>query len=167
MRSLARASLGVACAVIAAGCTGETGTSADPTPLPTATYEARPPLAVGTAATTDEASTTLLQVKRRMQGGPRPPAGQEWLGLRVRTCANDAAAEIGWYQFAAYGPGGERYPGVTWDDPAWPDPSYPEGELEAGDCAEGWIVAAVVEKARLVEVRFSDADGLPIAEWRL
>lgn len=145
--------------------TGGTG-SADPS-RSVGPAAPREPLMIGESVDWQGSRTTVTGIRRAFGGDEHAPDldGQEWLGLRVRTCAGDDPVEAAWYRFAAYGPTSERYPGASWQDDSWPRPQYPQGEVEAGKCGSGWVLIPVVAGAPVQTVRYDDPDGLPLGEW--
>lgn len=170
-RLSSRVVLTVVGAGVAVGCSG--GDDGSPSELPAAgEFAATPPpagsLTLGESLEWQGSRTTVTAVRRPFGQDLRAPRGdREWLGVRAETCAGDVPVEAGWYLFAAYGPSSERFPAPVWEDPSWPRPQYPQGTVDAGECADGWLLIPVVVAAPVGTVRLSDPDGIPLGEWRL
>jgi hypothetical protein len=91
--------------------------------------------------------TTLLQVRKVKAPKDRAaPAGQEWYGIRARTCRHAGAGDRDrspWSDWEIVTSDGTTYPArrVSWTD--FPPQQFPTDGIAAGRCAVGWVLVAV------------------------
>lgn len=116
--------------------------------------------------------TTLLEIRRPLTApddAPRPGAGHEWAGVRVRTCFEselDRQLEIGSYLFSAVSDDSYSFPGIQPEDLGWPVPQYPGyGRLAPGQCTSGWIAIPVPVDVTLTAVVQNAVTMEPVSEW--
>jgi len=133
----------------AAGPGGEEGRPAqdrstvDAAPEPTAAV----PSQVGETRRGANADTTLLQVRKVLAPeGRTAPEGQEWYGVRARTCMHtDAHASGGvpWSEWVVVTDAGLSYNGrkAPWAD--FPPQQYSTAPVRLGRCNVGWVLVAV------------------------
>ena len=144
-----------------------TGDEPDPeTPTP----DAERPSEVGETRFGVNADTTLLQVRHiRPSSAHAPPPGQEWFGIRARTCLHPEARPSGglpWSSWGVVDGAGTRYLGspASWDD--YPPQQLPTSGLQPGECNLGWVLIALPKgtSERIETVVFRPRSSAP-AEW--
>lgn len=102
---------------------------------------------VGVTREGGRSDTTLLQVRR--VGSPRgrsAPDGQEWLGIRARTCRHAGSGDRDrspWSDWAVETEDGDSFRGarVPWTD--FPAQQLPTDGVAEGECAVGWVLVPV------------------------
>jgi hypothetical protein len=104
--------------------------------------------------------TTLLQVRKVLAPTDRSaPEGQEWYGIRARTCMHADAHGSGgvpWAEWVVETDIGISYAGrrVPWTD--FPPQQYSTDGVRRGKCNVGWVLVAVPRGTfrDVVKVRF-------------
>lgn len=130
------------------------------------------PLGLGDIYAKDATSIAVLDLRRPLSGPgavPRPPRGQEWVGVDARTCFDseeERQLEVGSYLFSVLSADNRRYPGIQPQGPDWPLPQYPGyGRISPGQCTRGWVAIPVPVRETIdVVVAFAGRD-LPVAAW--
>ena len=137
---------------------------------PAASPSEQAPSQIGEVRTGDHADTTLLQIRKIVAPADRqPPSGQEWFGLRARTCLQDDARRSGalpWNSWAVTSALGESYVGeeVPFDD--FPPEQFPTTGLDAGECSVGWVLIATPRGTYKDVTRVTFRPGTPgAADW--
>lgn len=102
---------------------------------------------VGVTLEGGRSDTTLLQVRRvRAPDNRSAPKGQEWYGIRARTCRHANAGDRGrspWSEWVVVTASGASYPGrpAPWTD--FPPQQYPADGVGEGECTVGWVLVPV------------------------
>lgn len=146
--------------------------SSDTAPSSTAaTDQSTPtPSQVGETRRGENADTTLLQTRSiKPPRDRRPGPGEEWFGIRARTCLRGDASPSGglpWSSWAVVDATGQRYfaSEPPWDD--FPPQQLPTTGLQPGACNVGWVLIAVPtgSSARIEQVLFRPRTPEP-AVW--
>jgi len=151
--------------------TAQESPGADETPPEIPTETNAPNVSeVGQTRAGENSDTTLLQTRLIHPPADRlPPSGEEWFGIRARTCLHPGASPSGglpWSSWAVVDGQGSRYRGsdAPWAD--YPPQQLPTTGLRAGACHVGWVLVAVPEGAgkRIETVVFRLRSPNP-AEW--
>ena len=91
--------------------------------------------------------TTLLQVRKVLAPADRSaPKGQEWYGIRARTCMHadaDASGDVSWSEWVVSTSTGLSYSGRRTDRTDFPPQQYSTNGIGSGRCTVGWILVVV------------------------
>jgi hypothetical protein len=138
------------------------------TPSPSATEDGASE--VGETRSGENADTTLLQVRRvAAPAGLEPSTGNEWLGIRAKTCVHADASpsgEVGWSSWQVVDDQDETFRGddAQFDD--FPAQQFESTRIQPGTCNLGWVLIAVPEGAfRSIESVVFRPNAPEPAQW--
>lgn len=125
---------------------------------------------VGVTLEGRRSDTTLLQVRRvRAPEDRSAPSGQEWYGIRARTCRHADAgdrARSPWSDWVVVTRSGASYTArdTPWTD--FPPQQYASDGVGPGECTVGWVLVAVPRGTyrEVVRVVFRPRIAHPL-EW--
>jgi hypothetical protein len=127
---------------------------------------------VGQTRSREEADTTLLQVRKILAPQDRQaPAGQEWFGIRARTCMHAdarASGRLAWSTWVVTTQEGRVYRGaaVPWKD--FPPQQLPTTPIQPGECQVGWVLVEVPKGTfKTVDNVSLRLGGATVARWAI
>lgn len=135
-------------------------------------------LEIGQTATVPWGTIELLENDSDVDSDPDVMAGlghERWVGARVKSCVDegyhDEDIKLSWSPWSVTDTESGVYVSlVDITGPSWPQPEYPQlGErtTRPGTCAQGWIVFAVTDEARLAEFVYESSSAPEPIVWKL